>query len=332
MPEPSGPQWLVEEGIGEDRAILLDGGEIAVARLHWPGGLTAGQISDAKLISRRKGALRGIAEFAGGERANIDRLPPSASEGASLRIEITRARIWEAGRQKLAQGRPSDAELRGPLSLADQLRADGATVRIVRRFPDEADWAELWREADSKRAEFPGGALLLYPTPAMLLIDVDGEDSPERLALAAVPPLAKALQRFDIGGNVGIDFPTLTTRESRKAVDRALADSLDNWPHERTAINGFGFVQLVARLQRPSLLAHIVHNRAGAYARALLREAERLDHPGVIQLNCGPEIASAIQEDWLIQLKRRTGWPVLVKIDHERLEYEACFAQIVPHD
>ena len=41
-------------------------------------------------------------------------------------------------------------------------------------------------------------------------------------------------------------------------------------------MNGFGFVQLVARLERPSLLHRAAFQRAGLAARALLRRAEQL--------------------------------------------------------
>ena len=51
-------EWLIEEGIGEHRAVLVEHGEIIAARLDWPGSLAAGLVSDAVLVSRTTGRVR----------------------------------------------------------------------------------------------------------------------------------------------------------------------------------------------------------------------------------------------------------------------------------
>lgn len=315
-------EWLIEDGIGEARAILLDGATIAAAWVDWPDGLKTGQIEDAVLIARAAGSTRGTVRFAGGEEALADHLPRDAREGASLRMVVTRPALREAHRAKLARARPTDAAPRPAPTLAEALGG-----RTVARFPP-CDWHELWGEAWEGAVAFAGGALTISATPAMTLIDVDGDLAPRALALAAVPPIAAAIRRFGLAGSIGIDFPTLADKADRRAVDDALDLALGGWRHERTAMNGFGFVQLVARLDRPSLLHRIAAEPAGAAARQLLRRAEMVREPGALLLTAPPPVLAAIGPDWLGELARCTGREVRRQAD-AGLALDAGFAQAV---
>lgn len=320
-------EWIVEEGIGEHRAIRLEHGSIAEARVAWPGELAAGTVVEATVVSRRAGGSRGSARLADGQSVLAERLPRDLSEGARFALEITRPAIGEGQRCKLARGRPSEHAPGLAPTLADRLRAAGHDVRVVRDFA-LPEWDELVGEAFAGEVAFDGGNLLFSPTPAMLLIDVDGTRDARALALAAVAPLAKALGRFDVGGPVGIDFPTLTAKADRQAVDHALSESLAGWPHERTAMNGFGFVQLVARLERPSLLHRAAFDRPVLAARQLLRRAERLDGAGAIALSGHPALATALGDEVLAELARRTGREVRWLPDLT-LALEAPHAQMI---
>lgn len=318
--------WLVEEGIGEHRAVRIADDRIVEAQVEWPDRAMPGQVLDARLVARTARAARGTVALPGGEQALVDRLPRDAAEGAALRVEIVRAAIGERGRHKLAQARPSAAPLAAP-TLAERLRNAGHAVRVVRAFP-ACDWDDLIGEAFDARVDFAGGTLLFAPTPGMTVIDIDGHLPARELALAACAPIAAALRRFDLGGAIAIDFPTLSAREDRRAVDAALGEALAGWPHERTAMNGFGLVQLVARLERPSLL-HLAHATPAALAaRRLLRRAERVTEPGALLLTCHPAVAAQIGEPWRDALARRTGRAVRVECDRT-LAPEAGFAQAV---
>lgn len=307
-------EWFVEEGIGETRAVHLEGGEIAEARVAWPGELAAGTVAGARLVSRVRGASRGVAELADGTRALVERLPGDASEGAAIRLLVTRPALAERGRTKPVRGQWSEAALHCAPTLAEKLESEGHAVRIVRRFPD-GDWDGLLAEAFTGEIAFPGGTLALSPTPAMTLIDVDGEAEPRRLALAACPAIAAALGRFDLGGSIGIDFPTLADKAARRAVDAALACALALWPHGRTAMNGFGFVQIVARLERPSLLYRAAFHPAATAARGLLRRAETLEGAGGVALAANPSLGAHLGTERLAELARKTGREVQIRLD-----------------
>ena len=325
MAETGADGWFLEQGIGEDRAVRLENGEIAEALVEWPGPLAAGLVEDAKLIARDAGSARGTARFANGEEALVDKLPRDAAEGAALRLVVTRAAIGEAGRAKRAQARPTTDAPRPAPTLADRLYAEGQEPIVNRGFP-EKQWFELLGDAFAGRAAFAGGSLVFSPTPAMTLVDIDGALPPRQLALAAVLPIAHSLRRFDLGGSIGIDFPTLADKADRQAVDAALRDALGGWPHERTAMNGFGFVQIVARLERPSLLHRILADRAGAGARLLLRRAESLCEPGQLLLTAHPAVIARIGTGWIAALERRTGRTIRCTAD-PALALEAGFAQ-----
>lgn len=315
-------EWLVEEGIGEERALLVEGSEVLAARLHWPGGLTAGQVEDAVLVHFDPARRRGTARFDSGEEALVDRLPASSREGAPVRLEVTRAAVAERGRLKQAHARPSEASRRPAPSLAETLSAG-----VVRRFPTGL-WEEVWTEASAGEVAFASGLLLFSVTPAMTLVDIDGGAAPAALAREAVAPLARAIRRFDLGGTIGIDFPSLERKEERRTVDLALDEALAEWPHERTAMNGFGFVQLVARLERGSLLHRLTLSRAAAAARMLLRRAEHVEEPGALLLTAHPAVISQLSADWIADLARRTGREVRLASD-PALALDGAFAQAV---
>ncbi|MGX7894744.1 ribonuclease [Tsuneonella sp. HG222] len=315
-------EWLVEEGIGEHRALLVDGGEARAAKIDWPGDLATGAVLEGKLIHFDGKRRRGTVGFAGGLEALCDRLPAGAVEGSTLRFEVTRPALAERGRLKRAQVRPTDAAPRPAPTLGESLGA-----RIVRHFPTGL-WEDVWQEAWSGEVAFPGGSITVIPTQAMTLVDVDGNYRAAELARACVPAIADAVNRMDLSGSIGIDFPTLTDKSDRRWVDRALDDALVDWPHERTAMNGFGFVQIVARVTRPSLLHCLAFDRAGSAARLLLRRAEFLVEPGQLLLTCHPAVQARLTDDWLAALGRRTGRDVKV-VQEAALALDGGFAQAV---
>ncbi|MBY8824269.1 ribonuclease [Sphingomonas colocasiae] len=310
-------EWLYEDGIGEARAALVVDGEILEAGIEPEGGpLRVGTVADARLVEVLVPRLSGRVALDDGGEAILDGIPPGTTQGAAIRIRIVREAIPEAGRPKLAKAvaaLPDESPRPGP-TLIDRIRANGSPVRILQPHePDlleAAGWSELIEEAETGEIAFAGGALRMSVTPAMTLFDVDGGPPVEALAIAGAAAAGRAIRRMGIGGSIGIDLPTLPGRQARRAAAEALDAALPQ-PFERTAVNGFGFLQIVRRRQRASLPELLAADPVAARLRAALRRAER-DVPtgGVLHLARAEHALATARADWIAALARRTGRPV----------------------
>jgi hypothetical protein len=309
-------EWLLEEGIGEARAVLVEDGCIVEAWIELPDTLPVGSIVRAKLTKILVPGRRGLVTLEGGEEAILETLPPRLTEGQALSAEIIREPIPEAGRPKRALCRYSEDTPRTGPRLPERI---GRAARHHPPGPDrleEAGWSELLEEALTGEIAFPGGALRMSLTPAMTLFDVDGTLPPAALAAAGADSAARAMRRMGIGGSVGIDLPTLPGKAERQAAAAAL-DAVLPQPFERTAVNGFGFLQVVRRRERASLPELLQSDPAGAAARALLRRAEWETGAGERTLHAAPAVIARLKArpDWIAELARRIGAPVALRAE-----------------
>ncbi len=308
-------EWLYEAGIGEARAALVEDGRIVEARIERPGGLKLGAVLEARLIERVAAGLSRVETIEGA--AVIERVPAGLTLGATLSVEVIREAIPEPGRAKLAKVATSDAAPRPADDLLARCRASGVAVRILRAHePDAleaAGWSEVIDEAESGEIGFTGGVLRMSPTPAMTLFDVDGAGAPAALAIAAARAAAAAIVRHGIGGSIGIDFPTLGNRAERQAAAEAI-DAVLPPPFERTAINGFGFLQIVRPRPRASLPETLRADSVAADALALLRAIERTPPPVPAIQRAPARVAAWLgaRPDLIAELSRRTGAPISI--------------------
>ena len=292
------PEWIVEEGIGETRAALVDGDDIIEARVRRDGVIPAGTILEAKLVA----VAPRVMVKAGGEEFLLPRAVSGISEGGRLTVEVTREALGGTESWKRGLARRTDDQPRAAPPLAD-----GKPGRID-------GWDDLLEEARSGIVRFEGGELRIEPTAAMTMIDVDGWLVPDRLAPMAAWAAARAIRRLDLGGSTGIDFPTLRDKAARAEADNILESHLDK-PFERTAVNGFGFVQIVRPRKRASLI-ELAQDRAPFEGRALLRRAA-FEPPGAKRLVAHPAVVAVVQGRpyWLDTLSRQVGGPVTLRAD-----------------
>ncbi|WP_034159657.1 ribonuclease [Sphingomonas sp. ERG5] len=306
-------EWLYEAGIGEARAALVEGDTITMARIEPDTiGPLVGTVALARLADITIKGREGRVTIEGGGEALLSPLPAGITQGARLSVEIIREAIPEPGRAKLARCAPSDSPPATGSDLLTRITATGHPVRQCRAHEGDhleaAGWSEILEEASSGEIGFAGGALRMTPAPAMTLFDVDGSGPLEPLAIAAAHAVAAAILRHDIGGSIGIDFPTLAGKAARQAVAAAIDAALP-LPFERTAMNGFGFLQIVRPRTRASLPERLRADSAGAEARAVLRMIERIPPPAPRHHIVSRRVADllTLRSDWREELARRTG-------------------------
>lgn len=304
------PEWWIERGIGEARAVLVDGDAILEARIELEGTARAGSIVSGRLIDKGRNDRNAVARDSAAIEYLLPRGAAGVAEGKALAIEVTREAIPGAEPWKRPLARVSDGTAReGELQDARGLFFPGPTDAL-----GATGWDDLLEEARSGMVRFAGGELRISPTPAMTLFDVDGHLPPDRLAVIAAAEVAKAIRRLDIGGSIGVDLPTAGSKAARLAAAAEIDLHLPQ-PFERTAVNGFGFVQIVRPRRRPSLV-ELAQDRAAFEARALLRRAA-LGAPGAKRLVAHPAVLGSIDAapDWTERLSRQVGGAITLRVD-----------------
>lgn len=300
------PEWLIERGIGETRSVRIRDGEIVEARVLLDGTVPAGTVLEARLLETGIPAVA-IAE---GQQYLLPKGAPHVSEGTAIRIEVTRELLpgvepWKRPVARITDEMPRPAQ---PLD-AEYLPFPSPHDRLT-----EAGWQDFVEEARSGIVRFSGGELRISPTPAMTLIDVDGRLPPFELATAAAVVAAHAILRHGIGGSIGIDLPTISGKAQRQAVGAAIDAALPQ-PFERTAMNGFGFIQVVRPRVRASMF-ELAFDRIPFEARALLRRAA-MECRGRVRLAAHPSIVTYFERNraFLDRLAREIGGTVALRSD-----------------
>jgi hypothetical protein len=316
-------EWVYEAGIGENRAALVERGhilEMAVERDD-ERGPRLGAILSARLMRKADQSGRGLVTFDDGTTAQITPVPVGMTEGAALTVEVVRETLREGAEIKPPRVR---AALAGTaptigLDLHARIAASGLPIRIPTADADVLEdhgWSEAIEQAGSGIITTPNVLLRISPTPAMTLIDIDGAGSAVDVAIAGARAAGEAIRRFGITGSIGIDLPTLPGKAERQAAAAAL-DAVLPPPFERTAVNGFGFLQIIRRRERASLIEQLTADPVRTAALSLLRRGARAGGHGELVLQAHPRVAGLIatRPDWIDALGREIGATIALRPD-----------------
>lgn len=299
-------EWLIERGIGETRAVRVEGDQIMEARVLLDGVLPSGTVLRAALRRTGKPAIA----YVGDMEFLLPAGAPGFTEGQVMTVEVTREQIpgtepWKRPLARVAEGQWRSGEL----PAGEALSLPAGDDRLER-----AGWSDLLEEARSGAIRFEQGELRVSPTPAMTLIDVDGPLAPSELARAGAEASVRAIVRHGVGGSIGIDLPTITGKAERKSVDDRI-DALLPKPFERTAMNGFGFVQIVRPRQHASLF-ELAQDRPAFETRALLRRVA-FERAGAKRLVAHPAVIALLEArpTWIEELARQIGGAIELRAD-----------------
>jgi hypothetical protein len=324
-------------GPGEIRTGLIEDDrltEFRIIRLRRDTALLqAGEVYTARLKSRL-GSGQALVDIGSGTLAVLQPCPP-INEGALIEVEMVRGPIPEPGHWKLPKVRaltdvrPSQSEpgwifsdepwalalcraaprvasivcpdAQSANEVAATLGRDGPEVIVDPERIEEADFDGLMEAAVAGDFPLPDGSLKIERTRAMTMIDVDGTAASLTLNLQAAAEIPRLLRLLNIGGAIGIDFVSMNDRDSRLQVASAFdvaAQCLGS--HERTAINGYGFMQVIRPRSAASIPETLCGTRVASLstesrAIALLRAAGRSQGFGARRLIAAPSIIDLIR-------------------------------------
>lgn len=309
--------WRYQAALGEERAALVDDDGTIVEALIEPDTprLRLGGIHTGRAVRLEAGRYA-IVDIDGHE-AIVEPRPRGWTEGASVGVEITREALAESGRTKRARARPApDLPLRAAPTLLERIEANGLSIESCARGADvfvEDDDCDVRDEAINGHVRFDVGELHVEATRAMTTIDIDGWGDLDTLVVRAAAIAALTIRRLGIGGSIGIDFPSVD-KAARAAASTAFDAGLP-LPFERTAINGFGLMQVVRPRRRPSLIELFRDDAVGCAARLTLDRVAEGVPIGSATIVAAPAVVDwlAARPDLLDRLGRMQGGAITLR-------------------
>jgi hypothetical protein len=165
-----------------------------------------------------------------------------------------------------------------------------------------------------------------------VVFDVDGIGSAFDINQVAAAEIARLLRLYQVGAMVMIDFVSMEAKAQRTQIAEIFdaASRSDARPFERTAINGYGLMQVVRARPRPSVLDHLFGTRIAALsdetqAYWLLRAVAQSTGFGTRTVTAQPDVATLLQSErwaaWRATAVRLAGADMLVVADEKAAGY-----------
>jgi len=312
--------WL-DDAPGERRAALVENGIIVEVHIQRDLHRALSETGLGRIDRKTPSGAYIVADE--GDEILVRRSSPKP-EGGRVGFEIVREAICEPGRVK-----PPEARLAEDASNANSDREQLWEARLcaLGDLPRQnADVSAAFDTALLGASHIGDATISFQRTKAGLVFDVDGIGDPTAVNIAAAKEIARLLRLYQVGGMVMIDFIAVESKDHRQAIAAAFdeAAAADSRPFERSAVNGFGLMQVVRARPRPSVLDQLFGTRIAALsaetqALRLLKEASRSSGFGLRTITATADVANLLTSgkwvDFLSQCKQQMGTDLAIVAD-----------------
>ncbi len=315
-----------DEAPGERRAALVEGGHLLEIHIQRDVQWVLGECGNGRIDRKTPSGAYIIAD-SGSELLLRSKI--SDPEGSRVAFEVMREAISEPGRTK-----PPEIMLRN--NLPDPLPQKDALWNNRLSLPGHkslaASIASGFDVALAGQSIVGDVTVSFQRTKAGLVFDVDGIGNAFAINSVAATEIARLLRLFQIGAMVMVDFVSMEAKTQRTQIAEIFdaASTLDQRPFERTAINGYGMMQVVRARPRPSILDHLFGTRIAALsdetqAYWLLRAVAQSSGFGPRTVTARPVVAHLLQSgqwaQWRAEAIRLSGADMVVVADEKTSGY-----------
>ncbi len=316
-----------DDAPGERRAALVENGRIVEIHIQRDALWALGECGVGRIERKTPSGTYVVTDDG---QALLLRSKTKEPEGARVHFEVTREAISEPGRIKPPEIMLRDSAPPAPLISKDALWE----ARLASLGPSviNASIADGFDVAMAGQSQLGDVTISFQRTKAGLVFDIDGIGDAFAINMVAATEIARLLRLYQVGAMVLIDFVSMESKAQRTQIAEAFdaASVLDPRPFERTAINGYGMMQVVRARPRPSVLDQLFGTRIAALsdetqAYWLLRAVAESHGFGVRSVTARPEVATLLQSEgwaaWRAAAVRLAGADMPVVADEKATGY-----------
>lgn len=305
-------EYWIDNAPGERRAALVENGKIVEIHLLRFGQFVVGETGSGRIVSNTP-----VGAYLQSDDGRELLVRYQVPEGTRVGFEVTRGAIAEPGLIKLAEAKILESIPASPVAADNLWLAQNGGEQTSHDISDAFDIAI------AGVSQVGAASISFQRTKAGLVFDIDGTGDPLAINISAATEIARLLRLYRVGAMAIIDFIAVDSKSARQAVADAFDAAVvhDLRPFERTAVNGFGMMQVVRPRPMPSVLDQLFGTRIASLsdetqALWLLREAVGSSGFGGRTITAQPAVATLLlSPSWrplLDECERLTGAPLAI--------------------